>query len=218
VTAAANKSGRPVPIDIITKQDEEPPIEPLKRRGTSESVSSFRSFRFSSLSKSPTYPSLRRSPTEDYNMLEPKSQDPRERLTPDGLEKDVLPSIHVSQNFYPVHLLQELVRQEVLTSILQENDIDVKQGELVRFICDHAKRIFVILVSQEEIPLITYFFEHKCTDDMLPLQRSVISEDIESFQDCYAELGIVRDTFRDLVLGSKSGKLKAKNFVYGWQW
>jgi hypothetical protein len=151
-------------------------------------------------------------------MLEPKSQDPRERLTPDGLEKDVLPSIHVSQNFYPVHLLQELVRQEVVTSILQENDIDVKQGELVRFICDHAKRIFVILVSQEEIPLITYFFEHKCTDDMLPLQRSVISEDIESFQDCYAELGIVRDTFRDLVLGSKSGKLKAKNFVYGWQW
>jgi hypothetical protein len=133
------------------------------------------------------------------------------------MDSDVFPKGRVSQkSFYPINLLQKLVCEEVVASILQEYEIDVNRDDLIRFICDHAKRIFAILASQEEISLISYFFEHKCTDEMLPVQRIVDSKDIESFHERFPRLGPVQKTFQQL--GQRAGTLKVKNFVSWAQW
>jgi hypothetical protein len=149
-------------------------------------------------------------------MLDYESRDPCERLTPDGMDSEVFPRGRVSQkSFYPVNLLKELVCEKVVASILRNYNIKINRDDLIRFICDHAKRIFVILASQERIELITYFFEHKCTDEMLPVQRTVDPKVVESFHERYTRLGTVQKTFQHLGRGAST--LMIKNFSWA-QW
>jgi hypothetical protein len=116
-------------------------------------------------------------------------------------EEMILPN--TNSRFYPDNVLQELIREEVVSKILERSNIRANGPDLTRFICTKAKKVFAVLLSCEQVPLITQFYTCKFTDDMLPVGPGFYSgsSEMESFSAPLANLKIVKDTFESTVWG-----------------
>ncbi|KAF2106153.1 hypothetical protein BDV96DRAFT_655024 [Lophiotrema nucula] len=127
------------------------------------------------------------------------NHDPVARLTPERMDEEmVLPNS--GSCFYPVSLLDELIREDVVSRILKDYNLSDRQPQLTRFVCTKAKRVFAILIACEQVPLMTRFFENRFTDEMLPVGPGFFSgsseqAEIESFTTRFANLTIVKNTF-----------------------
>lgn len=151
---------------------------------------------FSSISRSPTYPSLRRLTSERTDMSDFTTRDPLTRLTPECMDEEMmLPNSNSC--YYPDNLLQELIREDVVSQILKRSNIKTNQIELTRFVCTKAKRVFAILISCEQVELIVQVFQCKFTDEMLPVGPGIRSgsSEMESFSAAFADLTIIKPTF-----------------------
>jgi hypothetical protein len=123
-------------------------------------------------------------------------RDPLTRLTPECMDEEmILPN--TNSCFYPDNLLQELICEEVVSKILESNNIQRNKPGLTRFICTKAKRVFAVLLSCEQVSLITQFYICDFTDDMLPVGPGFHSgsSEMESFSMAFANLKIVKHTF-----------------------
>ena len=154
-------------------------------------------------------------------MCDPINQDQLFRLSAEGIEQELMPPNRGPHSFYPTSLLHELIHERTVTAKLQDFTFAVDKADLVKFVCDHAKRIFALLVYRDEIETIDTFFEYKFTDAMLPVKHSDRAQKIESFQDEFSGLNLVSDTFRQLRCrewsSRKKGTTKVRDFVAEWQ-
>lgn len=123
-------------------------------------------------------------------------RDPLIRLTPECMDNEMLPP-NSDTCFYPDNLLQELICEDVVSRMLEKHNITVNRSELTHFICTKAKRVFAILLSYEQVPLIKQFCLCKFTDDMLPVGPGILSgsPEMESLSMASANLRIVKKTF-----------------------
>jgi hypothetical protein len=121
-----------------------------------------------------------------------------------------------SLKFFPESALAEVVNEETVSAVLESfNYLDAEKTDLIGFICNHAPKIFAILILSGTEHLMGHFYKCKFGDSRLPVTETSGEDAIVTN---LGRLTLSDSPFKHEIWSGRTAEKARYDFIHSLQW